>query len=222
MKAFHKLFLATSVIHLLLLLFEWNEYAVFTKPLLLLLLFLMVYSAKAFQTKTLLLVALSFSWLGDVLLIFTEYDPNFFILGLISFLISHVLYILLFNKQVASKPMNKGLMALGVFFVAGYLTIFLTTILPYLGALKIQVIVYGLVISLMLIAAIRGALVWQQNANALLLFGATAFVASDSILAFNKFYEPFAFAGFLIMATYLAAQYCISIGILKLNQENIG
>lgn len=222
MKAFHQLFLATSGLHLLLLLFDLSAYAAFTKPLLLLFLFFMVFSAKGFQTKTLLLIALFFSWLGDVLLIFTEKAALFFIFGLVAFLISHVVYIVLFAKQAATRPLNRSLMVLGVLLVAGYLTAFLTTILPFLGDLQIPVMVYGVVISVMLVSAIRGALVWKPNANLLLLVGAIAFVVSDSLLAFNKFYEPFSFAGFLIMITYLAAQYCIVRGILKLNLPDIG
>jgi uncharacterized membrane protein YhhN len=220
MNVFQKLFLAISSIHLFLLLFDWGSLAVFTKPLLLLFLFLAVFSAKNFKTKTLLLVALIFSWMGDVLLMFTEHAAHFFILGLIAFLISHVLYIVLFTKQAVSRPLNRKILLLGVLFVLCYLAAFLTTILPYLGELQIPVIVYGLVISLMLVSAIKGALVWIPRANLMLLFGAIAFVASDSLLAFDKFYSAFDYASVLIMLTYLIAQYLISIGILKLNSAD--
>ena len=40
------------------------------------------------------------------------------------------------------------------------------------------------------------------------------------ILAFNKFYVPIQYCSFLIMITYLTAQYLIVIGILKLNKKN--
>ena len=217
MKNYLNLFLGISSIHIFLLLFGYDHLAVFSKPLLLPCLILAAYSAKAFPTKKLLIIALLFSWLGDVLLIFTERAELYFILGLVSFLISHVFYIVLFFKQDSSKPMKKGVFAIGALFVAVYLGSFLSVIIPYLGDLKMPVIVYGSVISIMLVTAIRGALIWKSNANLLILLGAIAFVASDSLLAFNKFYTPYAYASSLIMITYLVAQYCITRGILQLN-----
>ncbi len=217
MKNYLKLFLAISSIHIFLLLFGYDHLAVFSKPLLLPCLMMAVFSAPTFNTKKGLLSALSFSWIGDVLLIFTELAELFFILGLVSFLISHVFYIVLFFKQDASKPMKKGVFAIGALLVALYLGSFLSVIIPYLGEHKIPVIVYGTVISIMLVTAIRGTLVWKSNANLLILLGAIAFVASDSLLAFNKFYAPYACASSLIMITYLVAQYSITRGVLRLN-----
>jgi uncharacterized membrane protein YhhN len=45
--------------------------------------------------------------------------------------------------------------------------------------------------------------------------GASFFVISDSLLAINKFYQPFAHAGILIMLTYCTAQYFIVQGFIK-------
>jgi len=47
------------------------------------------------------------------------------------------------------------------------------------------------------------------------VFGAILFVISDSILAIRKFKMPVAQGDFLIMLTYLAAQFLITWGILK-------
>ncbi|MBL0146409.1 MAG: hypothetical protein IPP48_12355 [Chitinophagaceae bacterium] len=41
------------------------------------------------------------------------------------------------------------------------------------------------------------------------------FILSDSLLAINKFYHSFAFAGVQIMATYCIAQYCIVRGFIS-------
>jgi uncharacterized membrane protein YhhN len=48
---------------------------------------------------------------------------------------------------------------------------------------------------------------------------AVLFVSSDSLVAFNKFYNPLVLSSFIIMITYLIAQYLIVSGILKLNQK---
>jgi len=50
------------------------------------------------------------------------------------------------------------------------------------------------------------------------LLGAAAFVLSDTLLAVNKFYQPFEYAGIFIMLTYCAAQYFIIRGYIE--QDN--
>jgi uncharacterized membrane protein YhhN len=67
----------------------------------------------------------------------------------------------------------------------------------------------------MLLFAFKGFLIWKTPANWYILVGAIIFVSSDSILAFNKFYEPVVLSSFLIMITYLVAQYLIVSGILN-------
>ena len=58
----------------------------------------------------------------------------------------------------------------------------------------------------------------NKKAAVYYLLGATAFVLSDSLLAVNKFYQPFAYAGIFIMLTYCAAQYFIVRGYIE--QDN--
>jgi uncharacterized membrane protein YhhN len=49
----------------------------------------------------------------------------------------------------------------------------------------------------------------------LFVAGALLFVCSDSLLAINKFGQPFRFAGLLIMFTYCLAQFLIVWGVVK-------
>lgn len=53
----------------------------------------------------------------------------------------------------------------------------------------------------------------------LIYWGALFFVISDSALAYNKFVEPFSFSGVLIMATYMIAQYLITLGAIERKVE---
>jgi uncharacterized membrane protein YhhN len=71
----------------------------------------------------------------------------------------------------------------------------------------------------MLLFAFKGFLMWKKPANWYILIGAVLFVSSDSLVAFNKFYHPLVLSSFIIMITYLIAQYLIVSGILKLNQK---
>lgn len=214
-------FLTLSSIYLIILLLNLDEIAWFLKPVLIPFLILGVYFSGSFPTKKLLLVALSFSWIGDIILLFADRDELFFIAGLIAFLISHIVYILLFNKQLKYKNRkNKAVFWIGVTAIIMYLIIMVSILLPHLGDLTMPVFVYALVISTMLLFAFKGFLTWEEPGNWYVLIGAIAFVSSDSILAFNKFYAPIVMSSFLIMVTYLIAQYLIVVGILKLNKKN--
>ncbi|MGH2664302.1 lysoplasmalogenase [Flavobacterium sp.] len=220
MNNFLKHFLIISTFYLVLLFLGKDSWAWILKPFLLPFLILATYKTNDFPTKKWLLSALFFSWVGDVILMFADKGELYFIFGLVSFLIAHILFIVLFVKQSSDKrPLNKILFGLGITIISAYLYGMLTLLYPTLGDLKIPVSVYAFTISLMLVMAIRGSLTWKKPMNLLILNGAIAFVTSDSILAMNKFYSPLPNSGFLIMATYIVAQYLIVLGILKLNEK---
>jgi uncharacterized membrane protein YhhN len=207
----------------LLLIFLGREEAIawYMKPFLIPFLFLLVYTSDNFSTKKILISALTLSWIGDIILMFVSKGKIYFIIGLTTFVISHILYITLFNKQLKTKnfkPRFVFLTGIGVILI--YLLVLLSLLLPHLDDLKIPVILYAIVISTMLLFAFKGSLHWRNPANLYILFGAFIFVCSDSILAINKFYVVLPQASFLIMLTYLIAQFFIVTGILCLNKKN--
>jgi uncharacterized membrane protein YhhN len=214
-------YIVFSVIYLLIIVAGKEEIAWYLKPFLLPFLLFLVYSADYFPTKKILLSALVFSWIGDIILMFTDQGKLYFIFGLVAFLISHSIYIMLFNQQ--AKPTK---IKLNVFFLVGialiliYLAAMLSLLLPHLGDLKLPVIVYATVISTMLFFALKGSIHWHKPASIFILCGAIFFVSSDSILAINKFYNPLPNASFWIMLSYLVAQFLIVSGILLLNKKN--
>ena len=215
-----KSFIGFSLVYLLLILLGREDIAWFLKPFLLSFLILAVYAHERFVTKKILLTALTLSWIGDMILMFADQGKFYFIAGLIAFLLSHIFYILLFSKQLKIYlKKSKIIYWVGVTAIAFYLIVLLLLLLPTLGDLKIPVIIYALTISIMLLFALKGFLNWQKPANIYILIGAIVFVASDSLLALDKFYTPLQYSSFLIMTTYLIAQYLIVVGILKLNQK---
>lgn len=219
-EIFLKSYIGLSVLYLLIVFLGHDYIAWFIKPFLIPFLLFGVFFYGNFPSKKFLLTALAFSWIGDVILLFADQDEMYFIVGLVAFLVSHVVYIITFSKQLKiRKQKNKAIFWIGVTVIIVYLLTMLTILLPSLGDLKIPVFVYALVISTMLLFAFKGFLIWKEPANWYILLGAIAFVSSDSILAFNKFYAPIVFSSFLIMITYLIAQYLIVAGILKLNQK---
>lgn len=214
-------FLVISTFYLLLIVFGQVNIAWYFKPLLLPFLILVTYKSELFSTKKWLLFALIFSWIGDVVLMFADKGELYFIFGLVGFLIAHILFIVLFIKQKPEGSYTKNWRFwLGFVIVLVYLGSMLSLLFPKLGDLKIPVSVYAFTISVMLVMAIKGYFSWQKPMNLLILIGALFFVISDSILAINKFYNPILNANFIIMFTYIVAQYCITAGILKLNQKN--
>jgi uncharacterized membrane protein YhhN len=219
-ELFLKSYIGLSIVYLLIIFSGQAQIAWFIKPFLLPFLLLGVFFYGNFASKKFLLTALAFSWIGDIILLFADRDEMYFISGLIAFLISHVVYIITFSKQLKIRNRkNKAVFWIGVTVIIVYLLTMLTILLPSLGDLKIPVFVYALVISTMLLFAFKGFLIWEEPANWYILLGAIIFVSSDSILAFDKFHAPIVLNSFLIMITYLIAQYLIVVGILKLNQK---
>jgi uncharacterized membrane protein YhhN len=187
-----------------------------TKPLLIPVLLLLLLNTKTnAPQKNLLLIGLVFSWLGDMFLLFEYKNALFFIFGLICFLTTHIFYIAYFLKMQspAISLLKKQPVLLPVVIAYGITLVWF--LYPHLGDLKIPVIVYAAVICTMLICSLHIFLKVNAPANVYYLTGAALFVLSDSLLALNKFYQPFAFAGVMIMLTYCAAQYFIVQGFIK-------
>ena len=157
-----------------------------------------------------ILAALFFSWAGDILLLFQDTDPDFFLLGLAAFLLAHIFYIIFFHRiRVLENIRNKFFFLL---VVAIYYAALIIWLYPHLEDMKLPVTVYGLVISFMLMLALHTYFSRNKKAGRWLMAGALLFILSDSILAINKFYQPFGFAGVLIMLTYGLAQLFIAEG----------
>jgi uncharacterized membrane protein YhhN len=157
--------------------------------------------------------ALIFSWLGDLALMFDSFDQRAFIIGLLAFLFAHLRYIRFFSivrmgEKIKLKP---GLIAI----VTVYYAVLIFFLYDHLYKMKLPVIVYGLIISIMFLLALHMLFIRNKEAGKMMMTGALLFVASDSVLAINKFYQPFEMAGILIMLTYGLAQLFITLGAAR-------
>lgn len=162
-------------------------------------------------TKNFTILALVFSLLGDILLMFVNSSPYFFISGLIAFLVAHIMYVLVFLKK--RNPLKKPFMFIVVLLM--YASGLFYILHDGLGNLLIPVIIYiSVILSMATTAFIRQGKV-ADTSYWLVFIGAIFFMLSDSILATNKFYKPLAFSGISIMFTYAIAQYLIVLGILR-------
>ncbi len=183
------------------------------KPLLIPALWLLLYFTKsAVPGKNLLLTGLFFSWLGDMFLLFEYKHALFFIFGLVSFLTTHIFYIVYFLRIQSQKISLLKKQPVLIALVLAYGITLVWQLYPHLGDLKLPVMVYAAIICTMLLCSLHIFLKVNKKSAAFYLLGAAAFVVSDSLLAINKFYQPFANAGVLIMLTYCAAQFFIVTG----------
>jgi uncharacterized membrane protein YhhN len=162
------------------------------------------------------IVALVFCWLGDVLLMF-QGDEIFFIAGLIAFLSGHVLYIFSYKQMRYAEGIDGLLNTQKIRYsfpiiLAG--TGLVVVLLPHLGELKIPVMIYALVLTIMVLQALFRFGFTSKRSFVLIFVGAIFFMISDSFLAINKFMQPLPMASLLIMATYIAAQFLIVEGAI--------
>ncbi len=152
-----------------------------------------------------LAVALSFSCLGDLFLALR----GTFLLGLSSFLVTHLLYLTLFVRNWR-RPLRPTRTRLAISILVLLFSLFYSQWLaPSLGSLAMPVALYVCAITLMVVAGL-----WSSFSPSWVWVGAILFLVSDAILAADRFRGQVPFAGFLIWATYYLGQYGIALGIL--------
>ena len=147
--------------------------------------------------RILIALGILFSLGGDVFLMAPR---DMFVWGLASFLVAHLLYI---AAYVSRGGFQMHWMILLPF--ALYVAIFLSILLPYAGAVKAPVILYAIVLTMMGWQATELWWALRDGSALLAMIGALLFIASDSILALDKFRTPIRQRDLLIMSTYYAA-----------------
>jgi uncharacterized membrane protein YhhN len=167
----------------------------------------------ASNLKAWIFIALFFSWVGDMFLMLEERNSVFFLLGLSDFLIAQVFYIIFFHN-IRMREYIRG-NALLLLLAIVYYGILISILSPFLGDLILPVRIYGVVLSFMLMLAMHAIFSKHKKAGLWMMLGAVLFVTSDSLLAFNKFYATFNYAGIIIMLTYGLAQLFITHGAVK-------
>ena len=163
------------------------------------------------DSKILTLLALVLSLLGDILLLFDNGDPKFFIAGLGSFLLAHIMYALVFLKK--GKPHKRIWIFLFVLVAYGFGLFYM--IEDGLGNMLLPVLLYIIAIFSMATAAFARKDRVAKISFYFVLIGALLFLLSDSFIAIARFHEPFQFSNISIMLTYGFAQLFIAFGILK-------
>jgi uncharacterized membrane protein YhhN len=219
-KAWLLLFVLMSISELVAVTFGFPAVHTVAKPTILPLLIMYCLSSLSARNYY-FLTALVFCWVGDVVLMFQ--GEMFFIGGLGAFLTGHVLYIFCYrqlrykNSSAGLLPTQKIRFSLPIALVG---TGLVTILFPYLGGMKVPVMIYALVITVMAMQALFRYGFTTSRSFTLIFMGALFFMLSDSLLAINKFMNPLPLASLAIMTTYIIAQYLIVEGFIA-HHDNI-
>ncbi len=170
------------------------------------------YVAAAGQPAPLVLLALAASWLGDCLLEMKG-KPFSFAAGLLAFLAAHILYTAVFLLE-ARLPDRPGLLILLLLPYIVYFLLFYRSMRAHMGRNKQLILLYGIAISVMSLAALLRAWPPAPPIHGLTFLGSVCFIVSDSILAVNLFRGRTRYDSFWIMATYACAQLLIVLSLI--------
>jgi uncharacterized membrane protein YhhN len=158
--------------------------------------------------------ALVLSLAGDVFLMLPQ---DLFIAGLGAFLLAHIAYVLAFNRTAPPEPLTI-IAAVGVGLVAVplYLRMRAGMIRRSQREFAVPVAVYVLAIGAMVVSAIAtaGRPEWPGLNSAAAIAGALLFMASDSMIGWNRFVGEFTGADVAIISTYHLGQILLVLGLL--------
>ena len=209
MRFFFPLLLFFTV-YLLFIFFDYSSIHQWMKPFLIpsLLFFYLINLKGKPQLK--LIGALLLSAVGDALLMFN--GPDFFIFGLVAFLFAHILYVFIFKSFLKRLIINRFIL-LCSFLIGLYYVLLMRFLWPSLGDMKIPVLAYAFVISMMLWLSLQVSQALGTSAKYIFL-GAFFFVFSDTLLSLQLFHTDFYRAHLFVMLTYLLAQVLLVYGLI--------
>jgi len=152
-------------------------------------------------------IGLFLSFGGDIALMFQEHRRAF-TLGLGLFLLAHIVYAVIFTRLGEFSAWD--FLSAGILLVAGVGFYFL--IRPNLGAMKIPVIAYIVVISVMVdrAASTFASPVFSVVQARMILGGAILFYISDVILAANRFWRAWRYNR-ISLTFYYSGQLLIAL-----------
>jgi len=161
--------------------------------------------AKAY--KTCIIAGLFLSAIGDGLLLLP--GNQWFSAGLFAFLTAHLVYIVAFMTRWKFASIHW----LSLIPIAAYSYFLLRELHDGMLAsgnsgLWIPVLIYVIVISIMIWSAVI-------SGSRIAVAGAVLFFLSDSLLAWNMFVAPLAWAKYGVMITYYSAQFLIARSMEK-------
>ena len=206
-------FVVSTTVHLYASVRKDKKLRNWTKPFILLSL-LAYYVMEARVPATAIILALVFSWLGDVLLI--PKGVKWFTVGGIAFMISHVFFIIGYCRDIVLSKIPAALVIiLAVVFASTVIYIF-SKLKPHLPkALFYPMFFYLLINGAMNCFAFFRCISLPSAATLTTAIGAVLFFISDASLFFVRFNKEGRLkTHFLVMLTYSLGELLIVLGLL--------
>ncbi|MGA0612538.1 lysoplasmalogenase [Caldimonas sp. KR1-144] len=177
-----------------------------TKPLTTLLLIALAWQRGGEERRRrAILAGLALSLLGDIALLWPQQG---FLPGLVAFLLAHLAYLVAFTASTRFAARWWPFSAYAVFAAVALSVLWPGVPQP----LRVPVIAYVACLASMAAQAACWALAEGGFARRAAIGGAL-FLASDTLLAFNKFAQPFALAPLAVLSTYWVAQAFIALSL---------
>jgi uncharacterized membrane protein YhhN len=209
-------------VHLYAIVAQMPTIRIISKCLLLplLIIYLTVSAPNTTAIKKMALLALFFSWLGDVVLLS---EGNYFVLGMLAFTMAHVRNGKILVRLQAFQLTGATWIGLGL--ALGTISLVYYFLQTSLETFLIPVVVYMVFISTVWVLSFNLTNHPKYKAAAINFFipGMFLFVLSDGILAFNKFllHQPERW-DIWVMLTYALAQWLLTegyISVVNVTQE---
>jgi uncharacterized membrane protein YhhN len=202
-------------VHLYAIVAQMPTIRIISKCLLLplLIIYLTVSTPNTTAIKKMALLALFFSWLGDVVLLS---EGNYFVLGMLAFTMAHVRNGKILVRLQAFQLTGATWIGLGL--ALGTISLVYYFLQTSLETFLIPVVVYMVFISTVWVLSFNLTNHPKYKAAAINFFipGMFLFVLSDGILAFNKFllHQPERW-DIWVMLTYALAQWLLTEGYIS-------
>ena len=221
MTVFLIIFTIVSVVHIIVTALQ-KEWPQRVSKVLIIPFLLAAYIAGRGSQDILIILALVFGWIGDILLI-KKKKRIIFKLGILSFLMGHLCYIAAFINYLGTLGFLSAfiwlinirtlvaIIPLGI--IAG---IFVYRLIKPLKEMIIFVIIYMIVIEAMAFWGLHIFILVSGFASFMIFLGCLLFMISDSTLAYYAFRKIKVFASVMIMVLYILAQTGIVMGFLLL------
>jgi uncharacterized membrane protein YhhN len=156
------------------------------------------------EYQLLILIGLGLSLAGDVALMLPK---DRFLAGLGAFLLAHIAYLIAFLSRLQEIPILPFL----PFLLAGLFVVRL--LWRHLESLRWPVVLYAMAIAGMAGSAWAVAMTLGTTSAWLGAAGASLFLLSDTVLAFNRFVGQISKSEWLILGTYFPAQILIASSV---------
>ncbi len=216
----HALFLVIVIIELISRWFDNHLLEYSAKPFILIWIAVFyILNSRKEDIRISLILAFFFSWVGDMFLMIAHTNEVFFFAGVGGFFFAQCFFIYTFLKSNGEdKPGFLKRKPYWMVLFIGFLGLMIWYLYDGLEGIMLPIIiVYGISLFAMSAVALNRLGTVNMQSFILVFYGSVAFVLSDSLIAITKFQTDIPHSSFLIICTYILAQYMIMRGMLIKN-----